>query len=75
MWQKHPFMIEVKAGDTLYFCKCGKSKNGPYCDGSHKGTGFTPYEVHFERDDIIYACGCQQSGKRPFCDGTHKNLK
>jgi len=24
----------------LYLCRCGHSKNAPYCDGSHKDTGF-----------------------------------
>jgi hypothetical protein len=23
------------------FCRCGASKNKPYCDGSHKEAGFT----------------------------------
>ncbi|MEE9574769.1 MAG: CDGSH iron-sulfur domain-containing protein, partial [Gammaproteobacteria bacterium] len=32
-WQKEPFAIDVKVGDTKAFCACGLSKNGPYCDG------------------------------------------
>ena len=39
-WQTHPFAIEVKAGNKISFCMCGQSKNGPYCDGTHKGTEF-----------------------------------
>jgi CDGSH-type Zn-finger protein len=26
--------------DEAYFCRCGQSKNKPYCDGSHKAAGF-----------------------------------
>lgn len=74
MWQKQPFQIEVKKGDTLYFCACGNSKNGPYCDGSHKGTEYRPYAVTFDEDKTIWACGCQHSKNRPYCDGSHKNL-
>lgn len=27
--------VEVKKRRTA-FCRCGKTQNGPYCDGSHK---------------------------------------
>ena len=30
-----PFIID---GEEKWFCKCGLSKNQPYCDGSHKLT-------------------------------------
>jgi len=73
-WQSEPFAVEVKAGETKAFCKCGLSKNGPFCDGSHESTDKTPYVVTFDEDKTIYACGCHQSGNRPFCDGTHMTL-
>ena len=28
------------ASDPLYLCRCGQSKNKPFCDSSHKETGF-----------------------------------
>ena len=75
IWQPTPFAIDVKAGDTKAFCLCGLSKNGPFCDGSHKATNITPKVVTFDEDKTVYACGCKQSKQRPYCDGSHKNLK
>jgi CDGSH-type Zn-finger protein/uncharacterized Fe-S cluster protein YjdI len=31
----------VERGDKLFFCRCGQSANKPFCDGTHKRTGFT----------------------------------
>ena len=74
-WQTKPFAIEVSTGETKAFCMCGLSKNGPYCDGSHKTTDITPKVVTFEEDKSVYICGCQQSKNRPYCDGTHVKVK
>ena len=73
-WQNQPFVIDVSDGDTKVFCMCGLSNNGPFCDGSHRTTNFTPKVINFEEDKTLYVCGCQQSSNRPFCDGTHANL-
>ncbi len=74
-WQNKPFEINPKSGETIAFCMCGNSKNGPYCDGSHKGSGITPKVIPFDKDSTIHACGCQQSKGRPMCDGTHKTIQ
>ncbi|MDA9009115.1 CDGSH iron-sulfur domain-containing protein [Alphaproteobacteria bacterium] len=31
---------EVCQSERLFLCRCGASKNRPYCDGSHKAVGF-----------------------------------
>jgi CDGSH-type Zn-finger protein len=27
-------------GETIYLCRCGRSANKPFCDGSHARTGW-----------------------------------
>lgn len=72
--QKGPFPVEVEAGKTYFWCACGKSAKQPFCDGSHKGSGFAPIPYKAETSGEVWFCGCKHSGDKPFCDGTHENL-
>ncbi len=68
-----PAVLELEPG-RYYWCACGRSKNQPYCDGSHQGTGFTPMEFVVEVKKKVALCQCKHTGAAPFCDGTHKRL-
>jgi len=72
--QKAPYKAELEAGKTYFWCACGQSKNQPFCDGSHKGTGFVPTKVTVEESKTAYLCGCKHSKNGAFCDGSHKAL-
>ena len=72
--QKSPFPVTVEAGKSYYWCSCGMSASQPFCDGSHKGSGFAPIPYTAEKDGPVYFCGCKHSGNGPLCDGAHKNL-
>jgi len=68
------FYHQLKAGKRYLWCKCGRSKSQPFCDGSHVGTGFLPVAYKATRDEEVIFCGCKHTGTAPFCDGTHNNL-
>ena len=72
--QRSPYVMEMDPG-TYYWCQCGKSKDQPFCDGSHKGTEFSPIEVTIDEEKKVAWCGCKHSGTKPFCDGSHSKLK
>lgn len=42
--RKEPIIEDLKAGETYWRRRCGRSKTQPDCDGSHAGTGFKPME-------------------------------
>jgi CDGSH-type Zn-finger protein len=72
--QKAPFAVEVEEGKTYFWCACGKSKNQPFCDASHKGSEFSPVKWTADASGRKFFCGCKHTGGKPFCDGTHKSL-
>jgi glutamate synthase domain-containing protein 2/CDGSH-type Zn-finger protein len=69
-----PKGVEVEKGETYLWCRCGRSKDQPFCDGSHQGTGITPLEWTAEDDEEVYFCRCKGTGDQPMCDGTHAKL-
>jgi CDGSH-type Zn-finger protein len=72
--QKGPFGLELEPG-KYWWCACGRSSNQPFCDGSHKGTEFSPVELIIDEKEKFWLCGCKHSQNRPLCDGTHNKLE
>lgn len=72
--QKSPYAVDVTAGQTYYWCSCGKSKNQPFCDGSHQGSEFTPKPFTATESKTVYFCGCKHSKNGALCDGSHNAL-
>jgi glutamate synthase domain-containing protein 2/CDGSH-type Zn-finger protein len=71
---RKPKRVNLEAGKKYMWCSCGKSKNQPFCDGSHVGTSFKPLAIHSDEDREASLCVCKMSGKKPYCDGSHARL-
>jgi pyruvate oxidase len=69
-----PMAVELKAGETVWWCSCGRSQNQPFCDGSHQGTDFEPIGFTAEKDGKVFFCLCKRSANPPLCDGSHNQI-
>jgi CDGSH-type Zn-finger protein len=71
--QKAPYAVELGPG-KYWWCSCGRSAKQPFCDGSHKGTEFSPVPFELSETKKVWLCGCKHSEKKPMCDGAHNRL-
>ncbi|MDQ6979151.1 MAG: CDGSH iron-sulfur domain-containing protein, partial [Mariprofundaceae bacterium] len=71
---KHPKGVELEEGQEYYWCSCDRSKNQPFCDGSHRGTDFTPLAFKAKASEKAFLCMCKHSKNPPYCDGAHQSL-
>ncbi len=72
--QKGPYPVAVEVGKAYFWCACGRSANQPFCDGSHRGTGFAPVKYEATESNTVYFCGCKHTANAPLCDGSHSKL-
>ena len=56
--QKFPYVMDVEPG-TYAWCSCGLSSKQPYCDGSHKGSGYAPL---IEKVETAKKVACNPNG-------------
>ena len=70
-----PIAVEVEAGKSYWWCSCGRSAKQPFCDGSHKDTGFTPLKYDAPETRTAYFCACKATANQPLCDGSHSRVR
>jgi len=68
-----PVQVDLEKGEH-HWCSCGESKAQPFCDGSHRGTEFTPLAFTADEAQEAYLCMCKHTKNPPFCDGAHARL-
>lgn len=71
---KEPAVRSLEPG-TYYWCSCGRSRDQPFCDGSHQGTEFEPVEFTVTEQKEVALCQCKRTKTPPYCDGTHQTLR
>ncbi len=69
-----PAGVDLNKDQEYYFCVCGRSKNQPFCDGSHAGTPFKPRAFKSDQEGKAYLCACKHTRNAPYCDGSHKQF-
>ncbi len=70
---KMPLAQRLEPG-AYHYCTCGETKNVPFCDASHEGTGMVPVEFKVETHGTTVLCSCGLTQRAPYCDGNHKDF-
>ena len=71
---RKPIAIEMTKGEERYWCACGRSKEQPFCDGSHAGSDLAPLPFTSQETGKVYLCLCKHTANPPYCDGAHNRL-
>lgn len=71
MTTKLPSTQYLEAQKKYFWCSCGHTKQSPFCDGTHKGSGLKSLPFDVPESGFFSLCSCQKTKTPPFCDGSH----
>ena len=57
--------IVHQVSKSVAYCRCTRTKNPPFCDGSHEGTNMQPHILEFNEPTTIAICRCWRSKDHP----------
>ena len=64
--KKIPANIHLEKNKKYFWCSCGRSKNQPFCDGSHVGTNLSPKEFIAGPQENFHFASVNLRRTRPF---------
>ena len=56
---------DLQSSETMALCRCGNSANKPFCDGTHRTTGFSGENLADSSRDRFFAKGCSYAAQSP----------
>lgn len=62
-----PEVRQVRPGDSLCLCRCGRSSSLPDCDRRCDEA----LQLEPVREQRLLLCRCGRSADLPYCDGSH----
>ena len=71
-----PYSVYLQKGKVYFYCTCGISPQGPFCDFSCNKVPTRNRPIYFNVNESSYykLCNCKFSPNAPFCNGTHTEL-